>query len=429
MSNVIKGQILRQDLDLYDGINKEGSRQDQTRGVITGLRIGDEVDVLSVYGFGVNRTSLAIQDALNAVGTNSVTFLLSVGTWSIDDDLTIPSTINCHIPSGCILQVASGKTLTFNGPIQRESETWTSGSGTVTTTASNNVLVHSSDLAASGGSALIGHLPAGTGAVARTQKSKNDETTDSTDFLAVGDDTADDTAELQAMLDAGFSKVKLSKDKTFKVSSAGSKTINGTAQFYCLTIPSDTSLDLNGSTIKAADASNASLIMNSTAGTTQNTDIEIFGGWLDGNQSNQTSPATGETGCLYLHDVDRPKIYNINVKNARIYAGRFLKCVNGYFDNLRLESSYGDGWSFGIDANSNQSQECHIDNIYADDCKGTYAGLQGNGFIGVFQQCQVGKVYTKNKVVQMIQQTLALKFKVMEQGCPLLTLLSTVLSR
>jgi hypothetical protein len=53
-----------------------------------------------------------------------------------------------------------------------------------------------SDLAASSGSSLVGYLPSGTGAVARTVQAKERETMSVKDFGAIGDGTTDDTAAI-----------------------------------------------------------------------------------------------------------------------------------------------------------------------------------------------------------------------------------------
>jgi hypothetical protein len=132
MTILTKGKVFRNDLEHWDGVTKTASRKDGTGGTVTGLVNGMEVDVLSVYGNSESYTRQTIVDCINRIGSASVTLKFNPGTWTIDEDLTIGSNFTCRIPNGCIFSVSSGKTLTFSGPVIRDGQTWTSGSGTVT---------------------------------------------------------------------------------------------------------------------------------------------------------------------------------------------------------------------------------------------------------------------------------------------------------
>src|SRR2546421_1719540 len=142
---ITRGRVIRADLANWDGKTSTATRLDATGGTITGLAIGNEVDVLQVYGAGSARTRATIADAVQQIGSAAATLVFAPGTWTIDDNLTIPSNFTCHIPAGCVFNITSGKTLTFSGPLQRESETWTSGSGSVAYTPSRNVILHTRD--------------------------------------------------------------------------------------------------------------------------------------------------------------------------------------------------------------------------------------------------------------------------------------------
>jgi hypothetical protein len=74
------------------------------------------------------------------------------------------------------------------------------------------------DLAGSGGSALVGFLQAGSGAVATTAQSKMRESVSVKDFGATGDGTTDDTAAIQLALDSGAKRVLFPK-ATYAISS------------------------------------------------------------------------------------------------------------------------------------------------------------------------------------------------------------------
>lgn len=233
-----------------------------------------------------------------------------------------------------------------------------------------------------------------TGTASRSLQERLVERVSVRDFGAVGDGTTDDTAALQAALDSGAGIVYGVPGDIYKITQAGTMTLISTVTYYCLTIPSNTTFDLNGATIlRAADAIG---IINENADNTQDNDITICNGWFDGDEANRGTPATGEMPILELRNVLRPRVYSIKAKNARDYFGRFLLCDQGYFNNLYGINSDGDGWSFGVSGTLNLTN-CFIDNIYAEDCtNGVYGTLQGNSMLFTLYKCTVGKIQAKN---------------------------------
>jgi hypothetical protein len=131
---VIKGKALRQDFKHYDGINPNGSRKDSTGGFFQGLAVGDEVDLLMVYGSGNERNNQTIQNAVTAIGSRKATLKFAPGTWTISSNVTVPGNLTASIPAGVTFDIASGITLTFSGPVRADSENIKTGSGTLTYT-------------------------------------------------------------------------------------------------------------------------------------------------------------------------------------------------------------------------------------------------------------------------------------------------------
>lgn len=127
---ITRGKLIRADLANWDGKTSTHSRIDATGGTVTGLAVGNEVDVLQVFGSGTDRTRASIRSATSHIGTTTCTLVFAPGTWTIDDDLTIQSNLAAKIPTGCVFSVSSGKTLTFSGPVYAESSTFYSGAGT-----------------------------------------------------------------------------------------------------------------------------------------------------------------------------------------------------------------------------------------------------------------------------------------------------------
>ena len=136
MATVTRAQIVRPDLSLYDGKNSTKSRVDATGGTVTGLRVNDFVDVLQVFGAGSTRNRTIIAQAVQHIGSSVACLKFSPGTWTIDDDLTVPANLPCHISAGCVFSISSGKTLTFSGPVYVEYSAsdgtgWYTGDGSI----------------------------------------------------------------------------------------------------------------------------------------------------------------------------------------------------------------------------------------------------------------------------------------------------------
>lgn len=114
---ITRGKAIRGDLALWDGVNSTASRPDATGGTTTGLRIGNEVDVLQVYGAGSDRSVDTIRTAIAAVGDRECTFTFAPGNWAIASNLSIPANIACEFPRGAVLVPASGVAISIAGPV------------------------------------------------------------------------------------------------------------------------------------------------------------------------------------------------------------------------------------------------------------------------------------------------------------------------
>ena len=139
MSTITRAKLTRADLANWDGVTKTATRADATGATVSGLTVGDYVDVLQVFGDGTERTIATINSALSFVGTtNNATLLWSTGTWNITSNVTVPANLANHIPAGCVFAISTGVTLTFSGPVNVEFSTSTgtgwytlAGTGTV----------------------------------------------------------------------------------------------------------------------------------------------------------------------------------------------------------------------------------------------------------------------------------------------------------
>ena len=218
------------------------------------------------------------------------------------------------------------------------------------------------------------------------------------DFGAAGDGITDDRPAIQAAIDSlgGPGTVRFPPG-TYRVTrAAGHKLLHGgsTVTHFCIDVPSGTQIDLGGATLKLADGANAALLVNRSA-PHQDQDIGIFNGYLDGNRTNQSALYTGNTPCIYLYNVLRPRVEDIVVTDARDFAGRFLSISDGLFRRLSVSRSDGDGWSFGTTP-GNEVSRSTIDQIYAESCRATVGDHQGNGAIFTVLRSHIGRVETRD---------------------------------
>jgi hypothetical protein len=125
-----KTHIARQDIEVWDGVERDFTRETSTGAEITVQKYGNEVDVLLAYGSGTDFTDAAISSAEDAITADSSNawMVLTPGTWTISSDLTL--TQGLRVPYGAILSIDSGKTLTINGPLDAGFYQIFSGSGT-----------------------------------------------------------------------------------------------------------------------------------------------------------------------------------------------------------------------------------------------------------------------------------------------------------
>jgi hypothetical protein len=133
MGTLTKGLIGEQDFSRWLGNSaKTFNRPTSTGGEITLNKIGVEVDALISFGSGSAYTWDTLNSAIGSISTNQCVLILRPGTWTVTDDLTIPSTMVLRCPKGVSLSVSSGKTLTISGKVDAGPYQIFSGAGTVT---------------------------------------------------------------------------------------------------------------------------------------------------------------------------------------------------------------------------------------------------------------------------------------------------------
>lgn len=65
--------------------------------------------------YGTNRTDTILNTAITAVGTRVCRMVIDGGSWTIANSVTFPTNVQVFIVAGSKLNIANGKTVTFNG--------------------------------------------------------------------------------------------------------------------------------------------------------------------------------------------------------------------------------------------------------------------------------------------------------------------------
>jgi len=152
-------------------------------------------------------------------------------------------------------------------------------------------------LAASGGSSLVGYLPAGTGAVATTVQAKLQQTVSPEDFGAVGNGVTNDTTALQNALNTG-------------------KTVRGTAgaTYYINPLTQSTArqvIDMRGCTLKLRPSQSSYMLSLSGTG------AQVLGGVWDGNKAagQSTTNSYYDHAAVYI-SADYCRVDGIKSQNS-----------------------------------------------------------------------------------------------------------------
>jgi len=99
----------------YIGWNAGATGLSNISGPVVTTATQYEVDALVSYGGGTSYTSATINTALTAIGTDKATLLLRPGAWAITAAVVFPDNVDVEMPTGAILTIATGITVTING--------------------------------------------------------------------------------------------------------------------------------------------------------------------------------------------------------------------------------------------------------------------------------------------------------------------------
>jgi hypothetical protein len=219
------------------------------------------------------------------------------------------------------------------------------------------------------------YTPAGTGAVATTVQAKLRESVSVKDFGAVGDGTTDDTAAIQAAIDAAQGKPVYAPSGTYKITSTVSMTSYGTNTFRqgCQLIGDGIGKTIFDNQVSSAPMFN--LIASGTAGSHFS-----MGAQLSGFNVIRTTTETNQTAIKIItsYMVRLEQIHINGMTGKGIHIPTILGDNDGSnmvtLNQVRIENC--SGW--GIDAvgnlNRNELSFVQMNQVFIQAC-GTNDGL------------------------------------------------------
>lgn len=276
-----------------------------------------EIDVSSIYG-NSSKNATILNTAITAVGTiDKMIFVLYPGVWTIDTDVTVPSNITLKIPSGALLQISTGITLTINGPFE---------SG----------LYQVFDCV-------------GTGSVSFSRNNISEVYPEWWCENTVPG-TTDMTAAIQASVDSSYSKVKLQKTK-YKISSSISLS---QGKHLCGSGKGSESM-LNGTFINHS-GSDPAIVTSYTYGfgLTMIQDLSLYGGWSVNNPNQHGIAFVKSSGNQTAAHVLIDNLYIIAFGGDGIHHSQ-----DGHINNVEIRGSTinhnaGNGLNFQYNGTSAQ---------------------------------------------------------------------------